>query len=105
MKYKSINYHDDGTLSLILFTPVADCNPPREVKEFDRTLMWEYLNFPATQSMRIIGIDQENFEEVIDLLRTIKSVLDIPIACYYQGDIQTFRLKPFADIIINMGVL
>lgn len=94
MKYKEINYYDGGVISVHL--------AKNDTKEFDRAIVYKYLEFPATSSMRVIGIDEENFEEVVDLLRFVRSTSEIPIACYYEGTIQDFRLKPFADIIIKV---
>lgn len=58
---------------------------------FDRSVVEEYLKFPATKALKIYCIDNGNFEEVIGLIRFVKSLYNVDIFCYCNSDVE----KPF----------
>lgn len=77
MLCKSINYYEDGMVTVLL-------SKDKKYKPVDRHLLAEYLSYPQTQQLHIYGITQEIYEQVLALVRFTKSLYNVPIFCYYD---------------------
>lgn len=85
MKCRGIHYYEGGRISVLL-TP--EDTKLRGVVDFNRSTLETYLTFPATKSLHLYCIDNENFEEVISLIRFVKSLYIVDIFCYCNSDVE-----------------
>ena len=104
MKARPIRYSDEGEIILLLY---PEDTRIRSVGIFDRSVVEEYLKFPATKALKIYCIDNENFEEVISLIRFVKSLYIVDIFCYYSSELigeRIMQLCPLVNNTIKIGV-
>lgn len=104
MKCRGIHYYDEGKVTVLL---VPEDTKLRGVVDFNRSTLETYLTFPATKSLHIYCISQENFEEVISLIRFVKSLYIVDIFCYYSSELigeRIMQLCPLVNNTIKIGV-
>ncbi len=104
MKARPIRYSDEGEIILLLY---PEDTRIRSVGTFDRGVLAEYLSFPATKSLKIYCIDNDNFEEVMGLIRFVKSLYIVDIFCYYSSELigeRIMQLCPLVNNTIKIGV-
>ena len=104
MKARPIRYSDEGEIILLLY---PEDTRIRSVGTFDRSVVEEYLKFPATKALKIYCIDNGNFEEVIGLIRFVKSLYIVDIFCYYSSELigeRIMQLCPLVNNTIKIGV-
>ena len=104
MKARPITYSDEGEIILLLY---PEDTRIRSVGIFDRSVVEEYLKFPATKALKIYCIDNGNFEEVIGLIRFVKSLYIVDIFCYYSSELigeRIMQLCPLVNNTIKIGV-
>lgn len=104
MKARPIRYSDEGEIILLLY---PEDTRIRSVGTFDRGVLAEYLSFPATKSLKIYCIDNDNFEEVMGLISFVKSLYIVDIFCYYSSELigeRIMQLCPLVNNTIKIGV-
>ena len=104
MRCSGIHYYDGGRISVLL-TP--EDTKLRGISIFNRDTLENYLTFPATTSLHLYCIDNENFEEVISLIRFVKSLYNVDIFCYYSSELigeRVMQLCPLVNNTIKLGV-
>lgn len=98
MKARPARYSDEGEIILLLY---PEDTKIRSVGIFDRSVVEEYLKFPATKVLKIYCIDNENFEEVMGLIRFVKSLYNLDIFCYYNKELAKERVTELSSFITN----
>ena len=98
MKARPIRYSDEGEIILLLY---PEDTRIRSVGIFDRSVVEEYLKFPATKALKIYCIDNGNFEEVIGLIRFVKSLYNVVIFCYYNRELEEERVVELNSYMTN----
>ena len=98
MRCRGIHYYEGGRISVLL-TP--EDTKLRGVVDFNRSTLETYLTFPATKSLHLYCIDNENFEEVISLIRFVKSLYIVDIFCYYNRELEEERVVELSSYMIN----
>ena len=104
MKARPIRYSDEGEIILLLY---PEDTRIRSVGTFDRGVLAEYLSFLATKSLKIYCIDNENFEEVMGLIRFVKSLYNVDVFCYCNSDVEKSFiqvLKATTNGVIPIGI-
>lgn len=104
MKARPIRYSDEGKVTVLL---VPEDTKLRGVVDFNRSTLETYLTFPATKSLHIYCISQENFEEVIALIRFVKSLYNVDVFCYCNSDVEKSFiqvLKATTNGVIPLGI-
>lgn len=98
MKARPIRYSDEGEIILLLY---PEDTRIRSVDTFDRGVLAEYLSFPATKSLKIYCIDNDNFEEVMGLIRFVISLYNVDVFCYYNRELEEERVVELSSYMIN----
>lgn len=104
MRCRGIHYYEGGKISVLL-TP--EDTKLRGTHTLNRDALENYLTFPATKSLHLYCIDNENFEEVISLIRFVKSLYIVDIFCYYSSELigeRIMQLCPLVNNTIKIGV-
>ena len=104
MRCRGIHYYEGGRISVLL-TP--EDTKLRGTHILNRDALENYLTFPATKSLHLYCIDNENFEEVISLIRFVKSLYIVDIFCYYSSNLNTGsqqQLGGLSEKLIRIGV-
>lgn len=104
MRCRGIHYYEGGKISVLL-TP--EDTKLRGTHILNRDALENYLTFPATKSLHLYCIDNENFEEVISLIRFVKPLYNVDVFCYCNSDVEKSFiqvLKATTNGVIPLGI-
>lgn len=101
-----LSYYEDGMITVLLFT--GEGKAPRSYAPLSREEVARLLEFPKTTSLHLYNITEQNVEEVIGLLRFIKSLYNTPVFCYHDREISEgsrLTLEALANKLILTGAI
>ncbi len=106
LQKQPIGYFEDGMITILLFA--GEGKSPRSYAPLSREEVQRLLDFPKTTSLHLYNVTETNIEEVIALLRFIKSLYNTPIFCYHDYELSEgsrLTLDALANKLIMTGAI